>query len=333
MTNKQKCALARQIRKGIAEANGIVYLSAACPNVEECTGSCCICEAESKYLDNEINQLVSEGKRITLSNINTNALCSSLEDQDALAIQSDPKDVSDENKTDSKDELLKFCFQTSGNAFACSDSFLKFHGAKLYKKCNFANALFEDLVLTLGKHGIYLADCEQEERADLHSYIERIYRTFTTVLRVEIQEMKLEELYFSIRTFNVLKRAGINKVLDLKGKTKESLAKIRNMGKKSFAEIIDKLDFLGIALPEEEVEFFRECSGVTKLPRLLQTPVEDLRLSEITVLKLKAGKIDTLEDLLKLSHGDFIAILKLESQSIDEIDALLKALGLSLNPS
>lgn len=66
-------------------------------------------------------------------------------------------------------------------------------------------------------------------------------------------EMTIEELDLSVRSFNCLKRAGINTVEDLTNKTEEEMMKVRNLGRKSLEEVFQKLEELGFALkPSEE---------------------------------------------------------------------------------
>jgi DNA-directed RNA polymerase subunit alpha len=65
--------------------------------------------------------------------------------------------------------------------------------------------------------------------------------------------MPIEELELSMRSFNCLKRAGINSVGELIQKTEEEISKVRNMGKKSLEEVKNKLAEMGLAFrPEEE---------------------------------------------------------------------------------
>ncbi len=68
----------------------------------------------------------------------------------------------------------------------------------------------------------------------------------------KILEMTIEELDLSVRSFNCLKRAGINTVQDLTGKTEDEMMKVRNLGRKSLEEVINKLDSLGFGLREED---------------------------------------------------------------------------------
>ena len=68
----------------------------------------------------------------------------------------------------------------------------------------------------------------------------------------KILEMTIEELDLSVRSFNCLKRAGINTVDDLINKSEEEMMKVRNLGKKSFDEVREKLQSLGFDLSSEE---------------------------------------------------------------------------------
>lgn len=68
----------------------------------------------------------------------------------------------------------------------------------------------------------------------------------------KILEMTIEDLDLSVRSFNCLKRAGINTVDDLINKSEEEMMKVRNLGKKSFDEVKEKLQSLGFELASEE---------------------------------------------------------------------------------
>ena len=64
--------------------------------------------------------------------------------------------------------------------------------------------------------------------------------------------MTIEELDMSVRSFNCLKRAGIDTVADLTDRTEADMIKVRNLGKKSLDEVIAKLHSLGLELKKEE---------------------------------------------------------------------------------
>ena len=65
-------------------------------------------------------------------------------------------------------------------------------------------------------------------------------------------EMTIEELDLSVRSFNCLKRAGINTVEDLINKSEDEMMKVRNLGRKSLEEVIAKLDSLGFKLTKDD---------------------------------------------------------------------------------
>ena len=68
----------------------------------------------------------------------------------------------------------------------------------------------------------------------------------------KVLEMTIEELDLSVRSFNCLKRAGINTVEDLIGKSEEDMMKVRNLGRKSLDEVVAKLGSLGFGLAKDE---------------------------------------------------------------------------------
>ncbi|MDD4772273.1 MAG: DNA-directed RNA polymerase subunit alpha [Eubacteriales bacterium] len=71
-------------------------------------------------------------------------------------------------------------------------------------------------------------------------------------IKEKVLEMTIEELDMSVRSFNCLKRAGIDTVEDLINKTEEDMMKVRNLGKKSLEEVIQKLHSLGLDLRKNE---------------------------------------------------------------------------------
>lgn len=70
--------------------------------------------------------------------------------------------------------------------------------------------------------------------------------------RDKVLEMTIEELDLSVRSFNCLKRANINTVEDLIGKTQEEMIKVRNLGRKSLEEVENKLAMMGLALASDD---------------------------------------------------------------------------------
>ena len=68
----------------------------------------------------------------------------------------------------------------------------------------------------------------------------------------KVLEMLIEELELSVRSYNCLKRAGIATVEDLANKTEADMMKVRNLGKKSLDEVINKLHSLGLSFAEDD---------------------------------------------------------------------------------
>ena len=68
----------------------------------------------------------------------------------------------------------------------------------------------------------------------------------------KVLEMNIDELELSVRSYNCLKRAGINTVEELTNRTAEDMMKVRNLGKKSFDEVTAKLHSLGLDFAHEE---------------------------------------------------------------------------------
>ena len=68
----------------------------------------------------------------------------------------------------------------------------------------------------------------------------------------KVLEMTIEELDLSVRSFNCLKRAGINTVEDLINKSEEDMMKVRNLGRKSLEEVVWKMASLGFNLRKDE---------------------------------------------------------------------------------
>ncbi len=68
----------------------------------------------------------------------------------------------------------------------------------------------------------------------------------------KVLETTIEELDLSVRSFNCLKRAGINTVEDLINKTEDDMMKVRNLGRKSLEEVVAKLASLGLSLRDED---------------------------------------------------------------------------------
>ena len=97
-------------------------------------------------------------------------------------------------------------------------------------------ALFTDLSDTLG-----------DTLGDKSTVVEKAADSKDKML-----ELTIEELDLSVRSFNCLKRANINTVEDLISKTEDEMMKVRNLGRKSLEEVINKLAMMGLSLASED---------------------------------------------------------------------------------
>ena len=70
--------------------------------------------------------------------------------------------------------------------------------------------------------------------------------------KVKILEMNIEDMDLSVRSYNCLKRANIHTVEDLLKKTEDDMLKVRNLGRKSLDEVIQKLNSYGLSLKDKE---------------------------------------------------------------------------------
>lgn len=77
MKGKQRCRILKQIRKEIADANGIDYVISECPHKGDCAGTCPKCESEVAYLERELEKRRQTGKKVAIAGIAAAAMISS----------------------------------------------------------------------------------------------------------------------------------------------------------------------------------------------------------------------------------------------------------------
>ena len=93
-------------------------------------------------------------------------------------------------------------------------------------------ALFTDLSETMGSRSTVVEKAETQ--------------------RDKVMEMTIDDMDLSVRSYNCLKRANINTVEDLCSKTEEEMMKVRNLGRKSLEEVINKLAMMGLSLASDD---------------------------------------------------------------------------------
>ena len=117
---------------------------------------------------------------------------------------------------------------------------------------------YEDMETEIAKRDMLIASLQQDlliarsENAKFRSAVKKLSETFaplpiyTTQPTSEILDMTIEELDLSVRAYNCLKRAGIHTMQDLIDKREVEVTKIRNLGKKSLKEVLDKVKEMGL---------------------------------------------------------------------------------------
>ena len=69
MSGKNKCKILKEIRQKIADENDIAYVTSECKHQGECSGTCPKCEAEVRYLENELKKRQNAGKAVAVAGI------------------------------------------------------------------------------------------------------------------------------------------------------------------------------------------------------------------------------------------------------------------------
>ena len=126
---------------------------------------------------------------------------------------------------------------------------------------------YDKLIMEVWTDGSVAPDEAIEKAAEILIDHLELFKDFTERVKQDVQEdeepeekseldklleMPVEDLELSMRAFNCLKRAGINTVGELIQKTEREISKVRNMGKKSLAEVKSKLAELGLAFRLED---------------------------------------------------------------------------------
>lgn len=195
---------------------------------------------------------------------------------------------------------------------------------------------------------------------DIHNYALQILKNTNSIYS---GDMPIENLELSVRAYNCLKRAGIDTVGDLLLMTKEDLIKIRNLGKKPFEEILQRLDSMGLSLsPNDSVKkqkllnfktsaiipiefkplgqfltqaeideinqkFKKEETIIKANPEMW---IEELDLSVRSFNCLKRAGIDTVEKLIKMTEEELFKVRNLGKKSAYEVLDKIKSLGLTM---
>ncbi len=156
-----------------------------------------------------------------------------------------------------------------------------------------------------------------------------------------VEELNIEELELSVRALNCLKRAGINTVGELCEYSYEELVKVRNLGRKSFEEVLAILNELGVSLKrksdkqEDILVNSNDAANESKIiidDSQLLDGTETIELSPSIYSSLKRVRISSIDDLIKQSPENFMNMRNLGRKSLEKVLSTLEELGLELDP-
>lgn len=146
-----------------------------------------------------------------------------------------------------------------------------------------------------------------------------IIKTNTDV-EESIRNMDLVELGLSCRSFNMLKRSGVNTIGDIEKLTSKQLMNVRNFGKHSYDEVIGILKKYGITLQDEK-----------ELDAIRAKHIDELNLSSRSYNCLIRAGLYTIGDIEKLSLNELKRLRNFGKHSYDEVIGILKEYGITLS--
>ncbi len=149
-----------------------------------------------------------------------------------------------------------------------------------------------------------------------------------------IKALNINDLVLSIRTYNVLNKAGINTVGDILEKDEPEFMRIRNLGKKSADEAIDRIHSLGLKMKwekdEAETDTKQNILETKDEKQIKAHKIEDLYLSVRAFRFLQKTRINTVGDILELDEDEFMKIKNYTPQIYDETIDKIHSLGLKM---
>lgn len=275
MTGKEKCELLRSIRREIAERNGIEYLSADCHHEGDCLGTCPKCDAEARYLNSELERLVREGRSVDFiggvtemyervieeyqeKSTNYASICDDiddddLEDENNKITSMGELRMGDDRGRDKNLEITIEELDLSVRTFNCLkragintvEDMISLSCEDMMRVRNLGKRSFDEVISKLAELGYELShddDYEGDESFENE-----------TNNNIDPSEMTLEDLDLSVRTFNYLKRRGINTVKDLVNYDESEHFVMGSISPRpDMNEVKEKLAELGLSMKNDE---------------------------------------------------------------------------------
>ena len=130
--------------------------------------------------------------------------------------------------------------------------------------------------------------------AEIREKIEEYFAEENMNMYDEAMKIAIDELEFSERTYNCLKRAGINTLGDLCDRMWDDMIHVQNLGKKGFEEILFKISALGYSFKDEQRN---DIYDYPMFKELLSMPIADMNISQSTKDILSQNGIDIIKEL------------------------------------
>ena len=146
----------------------------------------------------------------------------------------------------------------------------------------------------------------------------RDWEEFETV--EEKLNMNLNDLQFSTRTYNVLRRVGTNTVRDIVAKSEKELMSTRGFGKTNLEELNSKLKKLGLKLKTQEQKIFGSAEEI------IDADLKDLQFSTRTYNLLRRAGANTFMDVLRMSEEDLMSVRGFGKSNLQDVNSKLKEL-------
>lgn len=264
MNGKEKCKLLRQIRKEIADANGIVYVTTDCTyEGDDCLGTCPKCDSEIAFLEKELNKKIANGESVTLAGLSLNSFQTEVFNENPTAgFSSDTLpgfgDIVVEKGGLSSDGYIRMPIEEldlSVRSYNCLkkaginivEDIIEKTESDMMKIHNLGRKSIEEIQRRLAELGLSFKDSPPDDFLTMGV----VACGGLSVMEPEPIGMEIEELDLSARTYNKLKRAGLNTVAEIIRLTEKELFSVPNMTPICANEIIVKLSDMGLRLASE----------------------------------------------------------------------------------
>lgn len=189
-----------------------------------------------------------------------------------------------------------------------------------------SDALYEEVQLKLGAISIFMLRKYMKEikkKKINHTFVEEVE---VQNQRTDLQHVSIEDMLLSIRSYNCLKRAGITNLYELTERSTADLMKVRNLGRKSMMEVIEKMAEYGVAPADMDVPVCRN-----KVSTFDDFSIDDLELSVRSFNVLKRAGINSVGDLTRRTYDDLTRVRNMGRKSLEEILSKMEALGATLS--